>query len=133
MSTDPVAEIYGQVGGEGIGKLVASFYAGVKTDSILGPLYQKAMQERGEPDLQGAEDRLREYLIGRFGGPPTYVEKYGHPRLRARHFPFVIDQNGRDRWMQIMEKALNERGFPQSVHDEMKRFFTQLSQHMINT
>ena len=130
--TDPVSEVYGLVGEEEIGKLVEGFYRGVEADPVVGPLYLQAVQQRGEKDLSGASTRLREYLVGRFGGPPTYVEKYGHPRLRARHFPFPVDQDGRDRWLRIMEASMAERKFPQAVDESLRHFFTNLSTHMIN-
>ncbi|MDP9162190.1 MAG: hypothetical protein M3O09_18445 [Acidobacteriota bacterium] len=59
-------------------------------------------------DLRGAEQRLRDFLIYRFGGPPDYIEKRGHPRLRARPFPFQTSRPVRDRWMLLMNKALTE-------------------------
>lgn len=130
---DLVAEVYAQVGQAAIEKMVADFYVGVEADPIIGPLYSKAMKERGEPDLAGAKLRLTEYLVGRFGGPPVYVEKYGHPRLRARHFPFVVTQEGRDHWVVIMEKAVKDRAFPAPVEATLLEFFSGLSVHMINT
>ena len=58
--------------------------------------------------FQGAEQRLRDFLIYRFGGPPLYIEQRGHPRLRMRHAPFPIGQGARDRWLQLMDRALDE-------------------------
>ena len=82
-------------------RLVRAFYAQVPGDAILGPMYPAE-------DLPGAEERLRDFLIGRFGGPPRYIEQRGHPRLRMRHMPFVIDRDARDRWVQLMDRALDE-------------------------
>ncbi len=59
-------------------------------------------------DLKGAEERLRDFLIFRFGGPQRYLELRGHPRLRMRHAPFPIDQTARDRWIELMNNALAE-------------------------
>ena len=63
-------------------------------------------------DLAGAEQRLRDYLIYRFGGPPNYIEERGHPRLRMRHMPFAITQAARDRWMLLMDRALEQADLP---------------------
>ena len=97
----PDDEIYTAIGEEGFTRLVAAFYRQVPDDDILGPMYPKQ-------DMQGAEERMREFLIFRFGGPPRYIEKRGHPRLRMRHAPFRIDQAARNRWMEIMNQALDE-------------------------
>lgn len=70
-----------------------AFYAQVPTDDILGPMYPPE-------DLAGAEERLRDFLVGRFGEPPRYIEQRGHPRLRMRHAPFKLDQRARDCWLQ---------------------------------
>ena len=88
----PELEIYSMIGAEGFARLVAAFYRQVPQDDLLGPMYPAS-------DLPGAEQRLRDFLIGRFGGPQTYIEQRGHPRLRARHSPFAINQTIRDRWM----------------------------------
>src|SRR5262245_35500036 len=82
-------DVYGQIGEEGFARVVAAFYAQVPADDVLGPMYPPA-------DLPGAEQRLRDFLVGRFGGPQRYIEERGHPRLRARHAPFAIDQRARD-------------------------------------
>src|SRR5882757_3003412 len=92
-------EVYSMIGAEGFGRLVAAFYRQVPQDELLGRMYPAQ-------DLAGAEQRLRDFLIGRFGGPQTYIEQRGHPRLRARHSPFRIDQTVRDRWIRLM----NSRG-----------------------
>ncbi len=83
-------QLYSVVGEEGFARLVAAFYRQIPKDDILGPMYPAA-------DLEGAELRLRDYLIYRFGGPDRYIRDRGHPRLRARHFPFAITQAARDR------------------------------------
>ena len=94
-------EIYAQIGEEGFQRLVAAFYAQVPADDILGAMYPA-------DDLAGAEERLKDFLVGRFGGPPRYIEQRGHPRLRMRHMPFKLDQRARDRWIQLMDRALDE-------------------------
>jgi hemoglobin len=83
-------------------------------------------------ELQDAEQRLRNFLIYRFGGPQKYIEERGHPRLRARHFPFRIDQAARDRWMQLMGRALTDAALPTEVDQLLRAFFEHMSTFMIN-
>ena len=78
------SDVYGVIGEAGFAGIVAAFYARVPGDDILGPMYP-------HDDLAGSEERLRDFLVGRFGGPNRYAERRGHPRLRARHAPFPID------------------------------------------
>ena len=83
-------------------------------------------------DLPGAEQRLRDFLIGRFGGPQTYIEQRGHPRLRARHSSFPIDQTARDRWMRLMDNALGEAALPVEAERVLRKFLNDMSAFMIN-
>jgi len=118
-------EIYGIIGEEGFRKLVAGFYRQVPEDDILGPMYP--------PDeLDAAEARLRGFLIGRFGGPQTYVEERGHPRLRMRHAPFDITIAARHRWVELMERSLDEAAFPTEVDRILRPFFGQTATFLIN-
>jgi len=119
------AEVYGAIGEDGFARLVRAFYAQVPGDSILGPMYPK-------DDLDGAEVRLRDFLIGRFGGPPRYIEQRGHPRLRMRHMPFTIDANGRDRWVTLMEHALATAQLPEDAATVLREFFHSTATFMIN-
>lgn len=92
--------VYEAVGGQDFfDRLVAAFYAGVVTDPVLLPLYP-------ETDLTGARQRLALFLAQYFGGPMTYMEQRGHPRLRLRHMPFSIGPDERDRWLQHMAAAV---------------------------
>ena len=118
-------EVYAAIGNEGFERLIATFYKQIPQDDILGPMY------RGR-DLAGAEERLRGFLIYRFGGPQTYIEKRGHPRLRMRHVPFVIDQAARNRWMQLMRAALVETNLPPEPAAVLLRFFESTATAMIN-
>lgn len=118
-------EVYAAIGDEGFERLIAAFYKHIPQDDILGPMY------RGR-DLAGAEERLRGFLIYRFGGPQTYIENRGHPRLRMRHAPFVIDQAARNRWMQLMRAALLETNLPPEPADVLLRFFESTATAMIN-
>ena len=118
-------QIFSVVGEEGFARLVAAFYRQVYNDDILGPMYP-------EDDREGAEQRLRDFLIYRFGGPQRYIEQRGHPRLRARHMPFRINQAARDRWMQLMGKALTDRAIPPEAEQYLRTFLEQMSSFMIN-
>ena len=117
--------IYELIGEEGFARLVRAFYAQVPDDEILGPMYPA-------DDLAGAEERLRDFLIGRFGGPPRYIEQRGHPRLRMRHAPFPIDQRARDRWIELMTRALAEAEMPDDVQRFLAQFFGGTATFMIN-
>lgn len=118
-------EIYSVIGEEGFQQLVAAFYRQVPNDEILGPMYPKN-------DLAGAEQRLRDFLIFRFGGPQRYIEQRGHPRLRMRHAPFPVDHAARDRWMQLMTNALNEATFPAEAKEMLRSYFVSTATAMMN-
>jgi hemoglobin len=117
--------LYALIGEEGFARLVGAFYRQVPNDEILGQMYPPE-------DLAGAEERLRDFLIGRFGGPQRYVERRGHPRLRARHMPFRIDRAARDRWMALMDKAFAEAALPPEAEHFMREFLSQTATFMIN-
>jgi hemoglobin len=118
-------DIFGVIGEDGFRRLVAAFYRQIPSDEVLGPLYQAQ-------DLDGAERRLRDFLMFRFGGPSTYLETRGHPRLRMRHAPFAIGNAARDRWVQVMDRALDEAGLPEEVHRTLKDFFANTATSLIN-
>ena len=118
-------EVFSAVGEAGFARLVAAFYRQVPGDEILGPMYPKH-------EMEAAEQRLRDYLIYRFGGSQRYVEQRGHPRLRGRHMPFAITQSARDRWMQLMDRALEESAFPADARAHVRNFFDGMATFMIN-
>jgi len=119
-------DVYSVIGEEGFQRFVAAFYRQVPGDPIVGPMYPK-------DDLEGAEYRMRTFLIGRFGGPPTYIEERGHPRLRMRHMPFRINQEARDRWFHLMSKALDETRLPAEADSVLRQFFEGMSSFMMNS
>ena len=95
---------YDLMGGEQFFQdLVAGFYRRVATDDLLRPMYP-------EEDLGPAERRLRLFLIQYWGGPTTYSDERGHPRLRMRHAPYPVDLAARDRWLALMRESLDECG-----------------------
>ncbi|HEY3939235.1 MAG TPA: globin [Bryobacteraceae bacterium] len=118
-------EVYAAVGQDGFERLIAAFYRQIPNDSILGPMY------RGR-DLAAAEQRLRGFLIYRFGGPQSYIEERGHPRLRMRHAGFAVDQAARDRWLQLMRTALSEVELPAEASDVLQNFFESTATFLIN-
>jgi hemoglobin len=118
-------EVYSIIGEEGFTRLIGAFYRQVPQDDILGAMYPR-------DELTAAEQRLRDFLIFRFGGPQRYIEQRGHPRLRARHLPFRIDQAARDRWMQLMNNAFADAALPAEVEQILRAFFEQTSAFMIN-
>ena len=118
-------KVYGMIGDDGFRRLVSAFYRRVPTDDILGPMYEKR-------DLAAAEWRLREFLVGRFGGPARYVQERGDPRLRMRHHPFAIDRAARDRWMKLMGEAMEEVELPEEAVPLLKRFFEEAGTFLIN-
>ena len=117
--------IYDVVGEEGIARMVAAFYRRVPEDDVLGPMYPP-------DDFAGAEQRLRDFLIYRLGGPQRYIEERGHPRLRMRHMPFAINQLARDRWISAMTQAMSEADLPDDVRQELQSFFEQIATFLIN-
>ena len=117
--------MYGLIGDEGFARLVAAFYRRVPGDDVLGPMYEGR-------DLADAEWRLREFLVGRFGGPQRYVERRGHPRLRMRHHPFAITRAARDRWISLMTEALAEAKLPPEAEPPLRQFFDDAATFLIN-
>jgi hemoglobin len=118
-------EIYTVIGFDGFERLVAAFYRQIPADEVLGPLYTSH-------DLRGAEQRLRDFLLFRFGGPSTYLETRGHPRLRMRHAPFAVTAAARDRWIQLMNRAVDEARLPVDVDQALKSFFASTATFLIN-
>jgi hemoglobin len=83
-------------------------------------------------DLAGAEERLRLFLVFRFGGPQDYLQRRGHPALRMRHAPFAVTQAARDRWMQLMENAIVECEFSEEVQGVLRGFLGNVATFLIN-
>lgn len=119
-------QIYTAIGEDGFQRLVGAFYRRVPQDDVLGPMYAE------DNDLAGAEQRLRDFLIYRFGGPTRYIEERGHPRLRLRHARFPIGQAARDRWVELMDAALAEAKFPVEIEVKLRAFFDSTATFLIN-
>lgn len=118
-------EVYSAIGPEGFNRLTDAFYRQIPGDDLLGPMYPA-------DDLEGAKQRLRDFLIFRFGGPQHYIERRGHPRLRIRHAPFAIGQAARDRWLQFMTRALEEAGIPAEPRRILQTFFESTTTFLMN-
>jgi hemoglobin len=125
MSGPEELPIYDLVGGERITAMVAAFYRRVPSDPILGPMYPP-------DDMAGAEQRLRNFLIYRLGGPPEYLRERGHPRLRMRHAPFAIDRAARDRWVALMQEAMTEAGIEAQYREYLTQFLGDIATFLQN-
>ena len=119
--------LYEQIGGaETFRRIVARFYAGVASDPLLRVLYP-------EEDLAPAEERLRLFLIQYWGGPRTYSEERGHPRLRMRHAPFAIAGAERDAWLGHMRDALDSVQLTPDADAQLWQYMTMAADSMRNT
>ncbi|MGN8025957.1 globin [Microbacterium sp. 22242] len=130
MSTaddDAPVSFYDQVGGhETFQRLVGAFYREVAQDPVLKPMYP-------EEDLGPAAERLTMFLEQYWGGPTTYGERRGHPRLRMRHVPFHVDPDARDRWLRCMRIAVDEAQLP-PIHEATLWDYLERAAHaMVNT
>jgi hemoglobin len=126
--TDPQSgpTFYDLVGGEDtFRRLVSRFYAGVASDPQLRRLYP------GE-DLGPAEERLRMFLVQYWGGPRTYSERRGHPRLRMRHAPFAIGEQERDAWLRHMRAAVESLDLPADHAETLWRYLEMAAHSMQN-
>ncbi len=118
---------YEQVGGRPtFEKLVRGFYAGVATDPVLRPMYP-------EEDLEGAIQRLTGFLEQYWGGPGTYSEQRGHPRLRMRHNPFKVNPDARDRWLRHMSAAIDTLELSPLDRETLWDYLERAAHAMVNT
>ena len=118
---------YDEIGGEEtITRVVAAFYRGVADDEVLRPLYP-------EEDLGPAEERFRLFLMQYWGGPTTYSEERGHPRLRMRHAPFAVTPVAKDHWLACFRAALDEVALPPEQDAQFWDYVTHAAQFMVNS
>lgn len=122
LTVDTLAILLGE---DTLRAMVAAFYRKVREDDLIGPMYPP-------DDWEGSQKRLADFLVYRFGGAPTYLQERGHPRLRARHFPFPIGPAERDRWLELMTQAMQETGIHGEEGAVMTLFFTQVAESMRN-
>jgi hemoglobin len=118
---------YDQVGGSAtFRRLVDAFYRGVATDPVLRPMYP-------DDDLGPAAERLRLFLEQYWGGPTTYSEARGHPRLRMRHHPFKVNPEARDRWLSHMRAAVDELDLSPLQFQTLWDYLERAAHAMVNT
>lgn len=117
---------YADIGGERFFRdLVAAFYRRVGEDPVLRPLYP-------EPDLAGAQERLTLFLVQYWGGPTTYSDARGHPRLRMRHAPFPVGTAQIEAWLSNMRAALDEVGVPDALEPELWDYLERAAHSLRN-
>jgi hemoglobin len=122
----PQHTFYDAIGGERtFRRIVARFYAAVADDAVLMALYP-------EDDLGPAEERLTLFLMQYWGGPTTYSDERGHPRLRMRHAPFAIGPRERDAWLRAMRIAVDEAGLTEAHREQLWSYMESTANHMIN-
>jgi hemoglobin len=124
---DQTANFYDAVGGEAVfHRIIARFYEEVARDEVLRPLYP-------EEDLAPAEERLRLFLTQYWGGPHTYSEQRGHPRLRMRHAPFSIGPIERDAWLRCMRIAVDEAGLSPAHRQQLWNYLEMAANSLMNS
>jgi hemoglobin len=106
--------------------LVSQFYARVATNEILRPMYP-------EKDMAGAAHRLQMFLAQYWGGPTTYQEERGHPRLRMRHAGFHIGPAARDAWLGCMREAVDGMNMEPEMHEKLWRYLEGAAEHLLNS
>lgn len=120
--------LYQEVGGcDFFIELVNKFYEGVINDEVIISLYPD------RNDLEGAKERLSLFLMQYWGGPTTYSDERGHPRLRQRHFPFAIGERERDHWLMHMQGAIDAMPTSESVRTRLSEYMSNAAQHLVNT
>lgn len=125
-SVEPRITFYESIGGEQtFRRLIHRFYEGVADDPVLRPLYP-------DQDLGPAEERLRMFLEQYWGGPRTYSDRRGHPRLRMRHAPFAVTPTARDRWLTHMRTALDELELPEAYDRVLWEYLEAAAHSMVN-
>ncbi|MEP7337957.1 MAG: group II truncated hemoglobin [Acidobacteriota bacterium] len=128
MDTTKQTTLYEQIGGEaGVRKLVDRFYDLMDADPQAA-----GIRTLHPADLADSREKLFLFLSGWMGGPPLYVQRHGHPRLRARHLPFPIGEAERDQWLHCMNQALNEVVTEPQVRQHLANSFAQIADFMRN-
>lgn len=119
---------YEQIGGEeSVRKLAKSFYFYMESLPQV-----KSLREMHPKNLSFSEEKLFMFLSGWMGGPQLFIEKYGHPRLRARHLPFTIGNEERDQWLLCFSKALEDINPPEPLKGDIFKAIARLADHMRN-
>ncbi len=123
----PSREIYGQMGEANVFRMISDFYRELEASEIR-PLFP--------PDMEASSRKTALFFVMLFGGPPTYIQRYGPPRMRARHLPFEIDERARRVWLACFEKTLDDAAakydFPAQHLEGFKEFLRSFSAWMVN-
>ena len=124
----PSRDIYGRMGGENIYRMLEAFYRELGESSIRGMF---------PADLVASSRKSAAFFVQLLGGPPEYNERHGSPRMRARHMPFRITITARDEWLacfeRVLDRAVDEFGFPAEQLDGFRRFLRSFSSWMVNS
>lgn len=121
------SDLFSQIGGtETFDRLVRTFYDGIQTDPVLWPMYP-------QHDLEGSIHRLSTFLQQYWGGPTTYSDERGHPRLRQRHVAFTVNPDARDRWLAHMRAALDSIELPPLHHETLWDYLDRAAHSLVNT
>jgi hemoglobin len=124
----PSRDIYGRMGGENIYRMLEAFYRELGASSIRGMF---------PADLVASSRKSAAFFVQLLGGPPEYNERHGSPRMRARHMPFRITTKARDEWLacfeRVLDRAVDELGFPAEHLDGFRRFLRSFSSWMVNS
>lgn len=119
--------LFEEIGGqEFFNELVEGFYIGIEHDPVLRPMYP-------EGDMTDAKRHLALFLGQYWGGPSTYSDERGHPRLRMRHMPFVVDADARDRWLTHMSTSLSQLEVPDHLRDQLWTYLVTAAHSLVNT
>jgi hemoglobin len=123
----PEQTFYDAIGGASTFRaIVARFFAQIPVDEVLRTVYP-------QDDLDGAEERLALFLMQYWGGPTTYSDARGHPRLRMRHAPFRIGVAERDAWLRAMRAAIDEAGLEEPHREQLWEYMQSTANHMVNS
>ncbi len=121
-----MSTLYDEIGGETIARIVATFYEGVAADEVLRPMYPEA-------DLGPAQERFTLFLQQYWGGPTTYSDRRGHPRLRMRHAPFRVTPDAAQHWLRAFRAALDDAQLTPEQDQQFWDYVTHAAQFMVNT
>ena len=126
-TSESTSTFYDEIGGYAtIERIVARFYLGVADDEVLRPLYPEA-------DLEPARIRFTMFLVQYWGGPTTYSDQRGHPRLRMRHAPFAVTPKAKDRWLVHFRAGLDEAALTPEQDAQFWDYVTHAAQFMVNS
>jgi hemoglobin len=127
VTEQQTATFYEEIGGhETMRRIVATFYQHVASDPVLRPMYP-------EEDLGPAEERFMLFLSQYWGGPTTYSERRGHPRLRMRHAPFAVNREAHDHWLACFRAGLDAAELTPEQDAQFWEYITHAALFMINT